>query len=98
MGFAENIGTLSITSAELWEIKRGLHLAISIQTSPCSCQSRHTSACGGAFCNCDGEFLLGFAENIGTCTITSAESWAMKRGLNLAISRGYRLLPLNPIL
>ncbi|KEH43434.1 hypothetical protein MTR_1g492920 [Medicago truncatula] len=84
--------------AELWAIKRGLNLAISILTSPYSCQSRRTSACGGAIGNCDGEFLLGFAENIGTCTITSAELWAMKRGLNLAISRGYRLLLFNPIL
>jgi ribonuclease HI len=38
----------------------------------------HISACGGAICNCEREFLLGFVENIVTCTITSAELWAIR--------------------
>lgn len=47
------------------------------------------SGVGGVFRNSSGDFLLGFAANMGSLSITEAELWAMFMGICLANLHGF---------
>jgi ribonuclease HI len=47
------------------------------------------AVCGGVVRTTNGEFVIGFSRNLGNCSITIVEHWAIYQGLQLAKSRGY---------
>ncbi|KAF7833013.1 putative ribonuclease H protein At1g65750 family [Senna tora] len=48
------------------------------------------AACGGVIKNAVGDYVSGFSGNLGTCSITVAELFAIMEGLTLAWNTGYR--------
>ncbi|QHO25231.1 Putative ribonuclease H protein [Arachis hypogaea] len=53
---------------------------------------RSNAACGGVFRDSAGRYLIGFAGNLGNCSIMHAELWAIVHGLTIAITHGYQNL------
>ncbi|QHO48036.1 Putative ribonuclease H protein [Arachis hypogaea] len=49
-------------------------------------------ACGGLSRNFRGRMLVGFSMNIGTCTLTMAELWAIYIGIKMAVELGINKL------
>lgn len=47
---------------------------------------------GGVLRNSDGEWLVGFASNLGSCTVLAAELWGLCHGLELAWQQGHCLV------
>ncbi|RYQ87637.1 hypothetical protein Ahy_B09g095159 [Arachis hypogaea] len=53
---------------------------------------RNNAACGGVFRDSAGRFLKGYSCNLGNCSITHAELWAVIHGMNIATRNGYQHL------
>jgi ribonuclease HI len=53
------------------------------------------AACGGVVRNADGVFIFGFSYNSGACTITTAELWAILKGLQLAKDRRFMYIEIE---
>ncbi|CAN1807017.1 Putative ribonuclease H protein At1g65750 [Linum perenne] len=53
-------------------------------------EQSNSAAAGGALRDSEGNVLLAFAANLGSCTITRAELRGVVEGLNLAWNGGYR--------
>ncbi|KAL6873807.1 hypothetical protein ACP4OV_013889 [Aristida adscensionis] len=75
-------------SASVWRRPEAGRLKLNFDGS-----SKHPSrraSIGGAFRDHEGAFVLGYAERIGAATSSVAELAALRRGLELAVSNGWR--------
>ena len=52
--------------------------------------SNRRASCGGVMRDDSGQFLRGFAVNLGICPITVAEIWGAFYALDMAWMKGYR--------
>ncbi|OMP00857.1 hypothetical protein COLO4_12315 [Corchorus olitorius] len=55
-------------------------------------QASDDAAIGGVIRGHCGEWIIGFSQAIGKCSIDMAELWAIQQGISLAWSRGIRAL------
>ena len=51
-----------------------------------------TTGCGGVLRDCSGSWIVGFCRSLGYCSASSAEEWAVVKGLQLAWNLGCRRL------
>ncbi|OMO72395.1 hypothetical protein COLO4_27635 [Corchorus olitorius] len=58
-------------------------------------QASNEAAFGGVIRGQCGEWLLGFSQAIGKCSIDMAELWGIHQGISLAWSRGFRALEIE---
>ncbi|KAE8685335.1 hypothetical protein F3Y22_tig00111099pilonHSYRG00216 [Hibiscus syriacus] len=48
------------------------------------------ATCGGVFRNSDADWILGFSQKIGCCTVVDVELWGIFSGLTIAWNHGFR--------
>ncbi|OMO52820.1 hypothetical protein COLO4_36955 [Corchorus olitorius] len=53
------------------------------------------AAIGGAIRGCYGEWIMGFSQDIGKCSVDLAELWSLLQGIALAWSRNIKLLEIE---
>ncbi|KAL9449909.1 hypothetical protein AB3S75_011776 [Citrus x aurantiifolia] len=63
--------------------------SVSLNTDGTKKGSGQTRA-GGLLCDFNGNWLMGFIVNLGTCSVLSAELWGLLHGLRVAWENGFR--------